>query len=175
MYGQKQKLSSGHSGSLCRMPARRLPSLPASRVTEQSQCGVFSVALKGSLGGLIGFVATGLLLITAACAIAYSSNDPSALIAPLALGALLLSAFVGGFVTCKLTRRAPMLCGVIFGALCTLVMLALCLVLSGAPASHYTFFQGLMLHAFLVLFSVLGAFTGTVKRKPDPHKRRFGN
>ena len=158
-----------------RSPTRRNPSLALSRSADAEDQGLFATVFRNALFGLAGFLAFGLLLVTVMCAIAYSSADPSALITPLAMAALLGASFGGGFITAKLTRTSPFLCGVICGAMCAVLMLALSLCFTCAQSSHYTFFQGLLMHAFALLFSILGAFTGNFKRKPNPRKRRFGN
>ena len=173
MNGQKYKYPAARVGGTG--GAGRLSALPKTRSHEGSEQITLARILKNAAFGLIGFVACGLLLVTAACAAAYAGSDPSALIAPLGIAALLVSCFAGAFITARLTRSAPMLCGIVFGGLSAFIMLALSLLFSGAPSSDFSFFQGLLMHGFALLFSVLGALTGNYKRKPDPRKRRFGN
>lgn len=173
MHDQKYRYPtiSKRSGS---SPARRT-SLPTSRSADKDTGVTLVTVLKHAMIGMIGFIVCGLTLVTAACTAAYASSDPSSLITPLGLAALLLSSFAGGFVTVKLTRTAPLLCGMVFGGMAALVMLLLSFVFSASASSHYTFMQGLLMHGFALLFSLLGAFTGNYKRKPNPKKRRFGN
>ena len=156
------------------MPRRR-SSLPTVRQSKSEDEGLLPLLIKNGLIGLGGFVLSGIMLVTAACAAAYACPDPTSLIAPLSLAALLPSSFIGGFITVKLTRQSPLLCGIVCGAMCAIAMLGLSLIFTGAPTSSYTFFQGLLLHALALLFCVLGALTGNYKRKPNPRKRRFGN
>ena len=172
MHYQKHKYPArvGGGGS-----ARHLSALPKTRSDNTDEQATLAIIVKNAAFGLIGFLVCGLTLVTAACTAAYTSSDPSALIMPLGLAALMISCFAGGFVTTKLTRSAPMICGIVFGGLSALLMLAMSLIFSGAPSSHFTFFQGLLMHGFALLFSILGALTGNYKRKPDPRKRRFGN
>ena len=173
MHDQKYKYPATRSkGVSC---AHRGANLPKTRSRDRQDDITLSVIIKNAAIGLIGFVVCGLTLVTAACAAAYAGSDPSALIVPLGLAVLLLSSFAGGFITVKLTRSAPMLCGMIFGAMAAVIMLALALCFPAASSSHYTFMQGLLMHGFALLFSILGALTGNYKRKPDPRKRRFGN
>ena len=54
---------------------------------------IFASAMRGSLAGLLSFIAAGIVLITCAAAVAYTRPDPNALITPLALVALFLSSF----------------------------------------------------------------------------------
>ncbi|MBE6583442.1 MAG: TIGR04086 family membrane protein [Ruminococcaceae bacterium] len=154
---------------------RRRASLPGLRASEVEDQGLFVTVIKKALFGLAGFILSGLILVTFACFIAYSSADPGSLITPIATAILLISSFIGGFITAKLVHESPLLCGIVCGAMCTVSMLILSLCFTGAQSSHYTFFQGLLLHAFAILFSILGAYAGNFKRKPNPRKRRFGN
>jgi len=174
MQGYQGKHSSQRSVT-SRPPMRRNLSLPISRTTSAKDDGSLVTVLKNSLFGLLGFVVSGLMLVTAACAAAYATADPGAFITPLAMAALMSASFAGGFTTAKLVKESPLLCGVVCGAMCAVAMLILSLLFSGAPSSQYTFWQGLLMHSFALLFCILGAFTGNYKRKPNPKKRRFGN
>ena len=171
MHDQKYRYPAARTGS----SYRHLSALPKARTRERQDELTFARILKNAAFGLIGFLVCGLTLVTAACAAAYAGNDPSALITPLGIAALMISCFAGGFVTTKLTRSAPMICGIVFGGLSAILMLAMALIFSGAPSSHFSFWQGLLMHGFALLFSLLGSLTGNFKRKPNPRKRRFGN
>ncbi len=175
MQKSQNKYPAQRSSTASRAPSRRYNSLPASRASDPSDRENFTAVMKNSLFGLLGFAVSGLALVTVMCAIAYSSSDPGALITPLALVALLASSFIGGLISSRLTRKAPLLCGVVCGAMCAVAMLALSLCLVKAPSSMYSFGSGLLMHAFALLFSVLGSFTGNLKRKVNPKKRRYGN
>ncbi len=153
---------------------RRGASLPVSAY-ENDDAPLLACVLKNSLLGLAATAISGLILISATCALAYSSADPSSLIAPLSLLALLPSNFLGGFVTAKKTHRSPLACGLVCGAVTTLVMILFSLLLRGAPTSNYEFWQSALLHSLSVLFCILGAMAGNVKIKSRRNKRRFGN
>lgn len=153
---------------------RRSSSLPVSAYDNDDSPSLASI-LKNSLVGLAVTAISGLILISTTCALAYSSADPSSLIAPLSLLALLVSNFLGGFVTAKKTRSSPLACGLVCGAVTTLVMILFSLLLRGAPTSNYKFWQSALLHSMSVLFCVLGAMAGNVKIKSRRKKRRFGN
>ena len=133
---------------------------------------IFMSAMRGSLSGLVSFIAAGLVLITCAAAVAYTRPDPDALITPLALVALLLSAFAGGFTTVKRTGSSPMLCGILCGGVITVFIMIAALVLQGVTGSGYEFWQAAILHAATVLFSTLGSFAGNAQRKVDPRRHR---
>ena len=145
-----------------------------SRSQAKEEDSPLTVVLKGALAGLLTTALTGILLISAVTAVAYANPDPAALLTPLALTALLPSAFAGGFVCAKRVGEAPLLCGVVCGGMITVLMMLLSLILRGLPSADYAFWQSALLHALTVLFCVLGAFAEAVKKRPKPGKRRFG-
>ena len=154
------------------IPARERSLSQISKNDEDSP--ILLSALKGSLLGLGVSMATGILLTAIMAAIAYANPDPSYLIAPLSLLALMPSMFVGGFVSSKRVGEAPLLCGVLCGGSITIVTILLSIALWGLPSSGYAFWQSAALRTAAVGFSILGAFAGNIKRKPKVGKRRFG-
>ena len=130
--------------------------------------------IKAILWGMGAATASGLILVTLATVLAYALPDPSAYVSPLALVALMPSMFIGGFVAEKKVGSSPLLCGILTGGSLTLFSMLLCLVMRALPSSHYQLWQSAALHFAAVAFSVLGAFAGSVKRKPKRGKRRFG-
>ena len=147
---------------------------PARVSADVEETSLFGMVFKGSLWGLLTASACGIALITLMSAIAYANADPSTLIAPLAISALMPSAFVGGFITVKKVKDAPLLCGIISGGFITLIGMLLAAILQKLPSSGYALWQSAALHGAVILFSVLGAFAGNVKKKKKPTKRRFG-
>ena len=139
-----------------------------------SERPLLSAVLAASLWGLLAATATSVALITLMTALSYANPDPAALVAPLSLAALMPSMFIGGFLTAKRVKDAPLLCGIISGGFITLLSMLLAAILRGLPSSGYAFWQSAALHASAILFSVLGAFAGNVKRRKKPSRRRFG-
>ena len=144
-------------------------------IRQQDDDGpIFARAMRSALSGLISFVAAGLVLISCGAAVALTRADPDALIAPLALIALLLSSFAGGFTTARRTGDAPLLCGILCGGVITVFTMIAALILRGVTGSGYELWQAAILHGATVLFSVLGSFAGNAKRKVDPRRyKRF--
>lgn len=140
--------------------------------TQEDDSPIFVQVLRNSISGLISFTVVGVILISVMTAVAYANADPDAFIMPLSLAALLPSMFAGGFVCAKKTGSAPLLCGIVCGGIITLVTILLALILRDAPSSGYQLWQVSLLHGTAILFSVLGAFAGTVKRKVDPRRNR---
>jgi putative membrane protein (TIGR04086 family) len=169
MHGSRSKypVASHNKGHVSRRGT-----LSAARPREVEEQGTLKATAKASLIGLGVFAATGLLLITGASALALMLDDPTAAVTPLALAALMLSSFAGGFTATKIVRESPLLCGFMTGAMCAALMLIASLCLAGVRSSHYSLFQGILMHGFALLFCILGAYTGNYKRKPK--KRRYG-
>ncbi len=151
--------------------SRRVSAVQA--VRQETDEGLLSLAFRSSLFGLIAWGISGIVLISAATAIAYANPDPIALIPPLSLIATLISGFAGGFASAKRAKESPVVCGIIFGGMMTLLMIASSFILRSAPSSSLEFWQSALLHGAAVLFSLLGALAGNAKRKMNK-KRRFG-
>ncbi len=141
--------------------------------TQQEE-PLFTSLFKNAAKGLLCFIGIGLLLLAAMTAFAYAQPDPAALVPMLSLVALLPTAFASGFITTKLQGDAPMLCGIVTGSMITVFTIACSLILRGLPTSGQGFVQSALLHGAVVVFCILGAFAGNVKRKAKPGKRRFG-
>ena len=148
-----------------------MSSLP-SRMQDQGEPPLLKCALFGSLLALLATALSGLILISVMTAIAYADPDPLSKIPALSLVALLPSMFVGGFVCVKIVKEAPLLCGILSGAVTAVVFLVLSLILRGLPASGHAALGTVALHSAAVLFSLFGALAGNVKRRTK--KRRFG-
>ena len=153
------------------VPSHR--SAPTVRNEARDDSPILPLMLKSSLLGALAAAVCGLIMLTALSAIAISSPDPTSLLLPLGLGALLPSNFVGGFVTVKKVGEYPLVCGMVCGATFTLFSLFFALILRGLPSSGYSFAVSALLHGAAVLFSVLGAFAGNVKKKRKIMSKRY--
>ena len=145
----------------------------AARTRSGDESPLFTTVLKCSLWGLLVTFISGIILISVLSAAALASPDPLDLITPLSLVALFPSAFVGGFVTAKKVKDAPVMCGIICGGFATVCAMLLSVVLKDLSSSGFELWQSLLLHALVIVFSVLGALAGNVKRVKRG-KRRFG-
>ena len=164
-------MSRQSSGSF---PVMHRSNFPATR-SQDDDSPFFATVLRGSAFGLLFFILTGLLLLTAVSLVAYSTHDPNSLISPLSLAALLPAMFAGGFVTTKKVGSSPALCGFVCGTLITLSTIAASLALHVLSSSGYSLWQSALLHGIAIVFCLLGSFAGNYKTKPNPKKRRFGN
>ena len=102
---------------------------------------------------------------------AYFFPDPGSIILPLGSVAVALTSFLGGVVAKKRTGGAPALCGLINGMLLMGVMILFSFFF--LSESHgYSALVSSLLHAAVLILSVLGALAGTPKRKNTMRSRR---
>ncbi len=167
MYNERKKGSAP-------LPVKRRSTLPISRSKHNDDTPILRKLLISSLIGLGVCVLSGILLVTASCAFAYAASDPLAMISPLALLALLPSNFLGGFISARRCGSNALSCGLVTAVFQCTVSLVLSLCMYSVASSEYTLLQGILLHAVSVLFCILGALAGGIKRKPSHKKRRFG-
>ncbi len=107
-----------------------------------------AIALAISLG-LCALLAAAMLML----------SDPLGLITPLALCALYISSFLSGFLCMKKTREGTLLCGVLSGSIFMLFYMLISLFMPPELSSKHSFLTSLLLHALILVFSVIGAYT----------------
>ena len=112
----------------------------------------------------------GLLLIVIASLAAYFSPNPNTLIAPLAIAAAGLTAFIGGVIAVRIHGGGALVCGLLNGSVFMTLMMLLSLCFA-RYASGYSAGISCLLHAGFVLLSVAGGYVGIRKKKVG--KRKF--
>lgn len=133
----------------------------------EGDIGRLGAALRGALFALPVSALLGLIFLLIAAGVAHALPDPDGLITPLGLSALGLTVLCGGLIASRRTRRAPLLCGLLFGGLAVVALFAGSLIFS--DASRQTLSLGLSsgaragLYAALVAVSTLGAWIGRSK------------
>ncbi len=157
------------------MPAVRRPTHPAIRALDDREDPLFKRIIVNSFWGILYTVFSGLILTALTAWGAILSPDPGSLVTSLGFVSLLPSCFLGGFVTAKRTGEAPLCCALTHSAILTIVLLIISLCSVGIASSGHSLWRGIMLHMLSALFSVLGAFSGNIKRRKRPGKKRFGN
>lgn len=100
--------------------------------------------------------------------IAYQSEDPTALIRPMAYGILLSVSFLFGFLTARIRGRQGLLCGALAGIIMLLILTVGLLSAMGEEglAPERVFFTNLLCAAL----SVLGGVIGCIRREKK-HRR----
>ena len=164
LYGNKSKSS---------MPQIRKSTAIVSRQNSAEQAPLLASVLKNSMYALLAMLLSGLVLISISTAIAYANPNPDSLVFPLSLASLLISMFIGGFVCSKRTCESPLLCGIVCGGIITLFTILIALCLRNAASSGYTLGFAFLLHGIAMLFAILGAFAGNIKKKYKPRKRKY--
>lgn len=137
---------------------------PATQKEDVSTSAGLMDACKAALQMLPIVALIGLLLLLVAAAIAYANADPDALITPLALSALGLTALLGGFLSARRGRRTPAMCGLIMGLLLLLCVYGASLAFGDESRAALTLGLStplsLALHACVVLLSLIGGVLG---------------
>lgn len=114
------------------------------------------------------------LLLFCFSAIAYSTADPNKIISYFAYTALYISAFIGGIVITKLTKR-HIIPAAIFGGVYLLFIIAFSLIPDKSTSASLPFGISLLAHLAIILASVIGGFpkpSGNKSRKAPRHKSK---
>ena len=122
--------------------------------------------------GLLASLLSLLLLCTAGAAAAFSSADPDALVTPISLGVMFLSALIGGLFAFRSLRRAPFVCGLLCGLCLLLASAFLGLFLPDALGGTWPTALRWGLRGGMLGFSVLGAVMGSYAPKRKRRKKR---
>ena len=146
---------------------RHSPSRRSAHTTE-NRGALFSKETLRAFLITLGIGAGSILIFSLA---AYFYPDPNRIIHPLAYVAVALTAFLGGVVAKKRTGGAPALCGLINGMLLMGVMILLSFFFL-SESSSYSALISTLLHAAVLILSVLGALAGSPKPKSAMRSRR---
>lgn len=122
--------------------------------------------------GLLASLISLLLLCTAGAAVAFSSADPDALVTPISLGVMFLSCLIGGLVTFRSQRQAPLLCGLLCGLCLVLSLGFLGLFLPDSLRGGWPTALRWGLRGGMLGFSLFGAVIASYAPKKKRHKKR---
>jgi len=149
-------------------PSRRTPPTHRSAHTAEDRGALFSKETFRAFLITLAIGAGSILILSLA---AYFYPDPDRIIHPLAYVAVALTAFLGGVIAKKRTGGAPALCGLINGMLLMGVMILLSFFFL-SESSGYSALISTLLHAAVLILSVLGAIVGAQKPKAPTSRRR---
>ncbi len=124
--------------------------------------------------GMLISLSTGALLLLFGALCSYFLPDPTAPLLPIGLLIAAVTSFIGGFATRRLHGQAALICGLLHGTLLCSLMLVCSLFFVNAPAwvtSNYGNLTSALLHAGVILLSILGAYLAGQKRQPKRRKR----
>ena len=156
------------------LPSIRKSTALARKRSVNEETPLFKKIISSSLLGVGVNALSGIALVSLVCLFAYGSRDPLSLIPTAALLSLLPSNFLGGFVAARRCKEAAIACGITTTAMWGLLSILGAICLYTVAPSGYAVWQSLLLHAASLLFCLLGAAAGGVKRNPTRKKRRFG-
>lgn len=133
-----------------------------------------SVSLPRACGQslLTGFLTSAVLLLIAV-SVSYAQADPVSFALPASLATLYLSIAASGFTAAR-KSDAPLLAGVIVGAVWLVLILLLSLIAGDAGGCGFGTVGSLFAHTAIPVASLLGAYIGKrrVKRPSSHHKKR---
>ena len=104
--------------------------------------------------------------------VANFSSDPDALIAPLSIATLYVSAFVGGLMATKINGSSSLVCGLVSGGIFMLALMFLSLAFSSDNISDRGFLASFILHALIIIISILGGYAAQNKPKKTYKPKR---
>lgn len=141
---------------------------------RNSDTSSFAMLFKGCSLGLLVSLAAGLAVLCIAAAFSLSKQDPEGIILPLSGFLLFPCSMLGGYLSCKISRDSPLLCGLVFGGMVITLSVALYPLLRSTSDSHSALaFFGM--RALLLLCCIAGCLLGAKSndtKKRHRHKRR---
>ena len=137
--------------------------------TANAQGYSFRTLLGNFAKGLVAQLVIGTLLLVLIAAILIKLDDPTRLIPSLALLALYVTAFAGGFITYSINRHGVAICGFVAAALLLLVLLC---VSMACGINSQSFGNGLKLVLKLACIpaGLIGAYAAS--KLPTRKRRR---
>lgn len=128
--------------------------------------------LKSSVLSLAITAAIGLTVLLLGAAIAYNTEDATALIEPIGYTAIFVTSFFGGFVSSKLCKTEPIAVSLVTGACFVLFSMLLSLALPHHLSSGMTLGYRAVLHLLSLALFPVGAVLGVKASHPKKRKRR---
>lgn len=138
--------------------------------SPQKQSRIATLSISIALGTGVGLLCFSLLIFIFS-ALCLALDDPHSLTLALSLAAIYLSALAAGFASVRRNHREDaLLCGAITGALLTLL---LCLLLLLVPVGNDEagIDNAIILRLLVVPLSVVGSFVGSMQKKLKRHKK----
>ena len=118
---------------------------------------------------LLGGAAAAVLLLVGS-AVCFMQADPTALIRPIALCTLSLSAAVCGFYLGRASGQALLYAAASGGVYC--LLLSLLSLIPASDAEGYTIGVGILLHAAIIAAALAGAWLGRRRKTRTSHPRK---
>ena len=123
--------------------------------------------IKNCLKGVLAAIISSAVLLLVLSFIAYTRADPDSYVTIFASVALYVSAFICGFVAVKKNRESGLLCGLVSGAIFTMLIIGMSLIArtTDESSSNLKWVIYLVILGVSALGGVIGVPSGKMKRK----------
>ena len=129
-------------------------------------------AIRCCTCGLLISLAVAIIIFSILAVYALTRPDPEGFLLPIASFLCYPCAILGGFLSCKLYRGSPVLCGVIFALMNLLLSVILYPILPSTGASQITAPWFFALRGLLIVCCAVGSFLGTRALSTGKRRRR---
>lgn len=133
---------------------------------ETSLLSLLRASLKGAAIGLL----LSALLALVICVSIIGTANPDALVFPMSLAALYVSAFAAGIIATHKNGGGALLSGLLSGGIFMLSYMLVSLFFPAELSAKYGFLASLLFHVLIVVFSILGGYAATAKRVSPKRK-----
>ncbi len=154
------------------MDTKRKHSAHRTRHNENQNDVSLITAIRACVCGLLVSFAAAVIMLSVLAVYALSRPDPEGFLLPIASFLCFPSAIFGGFMSCKLYRGSPVLCGVIFALMNIVVSMALYPILPSTDAGSTSALGFFALRGLLILCCAVGSFLGTKSFAGSGKRRR---
>ncbi len=141
---------------------------PASAIQRKKEEGGFPLFFKHLGESLLLVLGIAALLILSASLLAYFAPDPNAVILPMGLSVVMITAFFIGYFFSKKEKQGALMTGLVSGSV-LLALLLLCSLFMKQYAIGYATPISLLLHLSIPLLSIAGAYLGN---RPQTKRRK---
>ena len=128
--------------------------------------------LRCSAIGAAFSIGIALFLGVIASLILFKTNDPLKFIVPSALSILYISTLLGGYISSRINKRSPILCGLLSSLFVLVFSLLVSLFVPVSLSSGYDIFSAIGSRLAVIVSSLVGAFIGTNYNKSRNSKKK---
>jgi putative membrane protein (TIGR04086 family) len=129
----------------------------------EAESGALFIVRHSLIGGAFALLIM-LILSLAFSGIAYTRDDPDALLGVFSYATLYISALAAGYISAKRTGQSALAVGALSGAVIVLVLLLISVCFGDSYSSGYAWSVKMAIRASVILVSVLGGYIGVHKR-----------
>lgn len=154
------------------MDTKRKYSAHRARHSEGENDVSLITAIRACVCGLLVSFAAAIIMLSILAAFALSRPDPEGFLLPIASFLCFPSAILGGFMSCRLYRGSPVLCGVIFALMNIVISMVLYPILPSTNEGSTSALSFFALRGLLILCCAVGSFLGARSLAASGKRRR---